>query len=61
MTLTLVALTRPTPDEVRVAHPSGTLAVGAEVRRDGGGWRADSAVVFRTARRLMQGAVAVNT
>jgi 2-methylaconitate cis-trans-isomerase PrpF len=54
------------PDEIRVAHPSGTLAVGAEVRQDGGaggggGWRAESAVVFRTARRLMQGAVAVNT
>ena len=48
-------------DEIRVAHPSGTLAVGAEVEPDGrGGWRAGSAVVFRTARRLMQGAVAVN-
>jgi hypothetical protein len=33
-------------------------------RGDGGGaeaWRAESAVVFRTARRLMQGAVAANT
>jgi 2-methylaconitate isomerase len=52
------------PEEIRVAHPSGTLTVGAEVRRDGGsgaGWTAESAVVFRTARRLMQGAVAVNT
>lgn len=49
-------------DEVRVAHPSGTLAVGAEVRPEGGGgWRAESAVVFRTARRLMHGAVAVDT
>jgi 2-methylaconitate isomerase len=50
-------------DEIRVAHPSGTLTVGAEVRRDrgsGAGWTAESAVVFRTARRLMQGAVAVN-
>ena len=46
-------------DEIRVAHPSGTLAVGAEVRRDNSGWHADSAVVFRTQRRLMQGAVAV--
>jgi 2-methylaconitate cis-trans-isomerase PrpF len=50
------------PEEVRVAHPSGTLTVGAEVRwnRGGAGWHADSAVVFRTARRLMQGVVAVN-
>ncbi|MCB4820931.1 2-methylaconitate cis-trans isomerase PrpF family protein [Roseicella aerolata] len=47
------------PEEIRVAHPSGTLTVGAEVRRDGQGWHADSAVVFRTARRLMQGQVAV--
>jgi hypothetical protein len=48
------------PDEVRVAHPSGMLTVGAEVRHEGGRWHAGSAVVFRTARRLMQGAVAVN-
>jgi 2-methylaconitate cis-trans-isomerase PrpF len=47
------------PEEIRVAHPSGTLSVGAEVRRDDHGWHADSAVVFRTARRLMQGQVAV--
>lgn len=47
------------PEEIRVAHPSGTLTVGAEVRRDNTGWYADSAVVFRTARRLMQGAVAI--
>lgn len=48
-----------TPEEIRVAHPSGTLTVGAEVRRDNQGWHADSAVVFRTQRRLMQGAVAI--
>ena len=46
-------------DEIRVAHPSGVVAVGAEVRQDISGWYADSAVVFRTQRRLMQGAVAV--
>jgi 2-methylaconitate cis-trans-isomerase PrpF len=46
-------------DEVRVASPSGILSVGAEVSRRETGWFADSAVVFRTARRLMQGAVAV--
>ncbi|MBV1798854.1 2-methylaconitate cis-trans isomerase PrpF family protein [Siccirubricoccus sp. G192] len=56
------ALARPgaRPEEIRVAHPSGTLTVGAEVRRDNAGWLAESAVVFRTARRLMQGEVAVN-
>jgi 2-methylaconitate cis-trans-isomerase PrpF len=47
------------PEEIRVAHPSGMLTVGAEVRRDNAGWHADSAVVFRTQRRLMQGAVAL--
>ncbi|WP_149538784.1 2-methylaconitate cis-trans isomerase PrpF family protein [Siccirubricoccus phaeus] len=47
------------PEEIRVAHPSGMLTVGAEVRREGAGWQADSAVVFRTARRLMQGQVAL--
>ncbi len=46
-------------DEVRLANPSGILSVGAEVRRDGAGWHAESAVVYRSARRLMQGAVAV--
>ena len=48
-------------DEVRLANPSGILSVGAEVRRTDDGWVADSAVVFRSARRLMQGAVAVPT
>lgn len=45
--------------EVRVANPSGLVSVGAVVRRGEAGWTADSAVLFRTARRLMQGAVAV--
>ena len=46
-------------DETRVANPSGILSVGAEVREAAAGWHAESAVVYRTARRLMQGAVAV--
>lgn len=47
-------------EEVRVAHPSGRLSVGAEVSHGTDGkLQADSAVVFRTARRLMQGEVAV--
>ena len=46
-------------DETRVANPSGILSVGAEVRQGGAGWHAESAVVYRCARRLMQGQVAV--
>lgn len=42
-------------DEVRVANPSGVLSVGAEVEAG----RAVSALVFRTARRLMQGEVLI--
>jgi hypothetical protein len=46
--------------EVRVGNPSGLVSVGAVVKRDSSGaWRAESAVLFRTARRLMQGEVAV--
>jgi hypothetical protein len=48
----------PRDDEVRVGNPSGIVSVGAEVER-GDGWHARSAVVYRTARRLMQGAVAI--
>ncbi|MEN9499487.1 MAG: hypothetical protein RIS83_1306 [Pseudomonadota bacterium] len=46
-------------DETRVANPSGILSVGAEVAQADGLWQATSAVVYRSARRLMQGAVAV--
>ena len=46
-------------DETRVANPSGILSVGAEVRQGSAGWHAESAVVYRSARRLMQGQVAV--
>lgn len=45
--------------EVRVANPSGLVSVGAVVRQAEGKWTADSAVLFRTARRLMQGEVAI--
>ncbi|HEY4253406.1 MAG TPA: PrpF domain-containing protein [Roseomonas sp.] len=44
-------------DEVRVGNPSGVLSVGGVLRPQGAGWHADSAVVFRTARRLMEGRV----
>jgi 2-methylaconitate cis-trans-isomerase PrpF len=46
-------------DETRVANPSGILSVGAEVHQKPDGWFAESAVVYRSARRLMQGVVAV--
>ena len=45
-------------DDLRIAQPSGLTVVAAEVR-DEGGWVADSAVVYRTARRLMEGAILV--
>lgn len=50
---------RPSGVEIRVGNPSGVLSVGAELRRDGGGWICDSAVIYRTARLLMRGEVAV--
>lgn len=43
---------------IRVGNPSGVLSFGADVRHDGG-WIADSAGVYRTARCLMRGAVSV--
>jgi 2-methylaconitate cis-trans-isomerase PrpF len=50
-------------DLVRIAQPSGLTVVGAAVRRasDGEGheWFAESATVYRTARRLMEGWVLV--
>lgn len=49
----------PRAEEIRVGHASGIVAVGAEVRQTNAGWHAESAVVFRTARRLMQGQVAI--
>lgn len=41
-------------EDLRVAHPSGILPVAARMRADGG---AEEAVVYRTARRLMEGSV----
>jgi 2-methylaconitate cis-trans-isomerase PrpF len=47
--------------ELRLATPSGVLTLGADVQNRDGAWHAVSAGVFRTARRLMQGEVAVPT
>ena len=53
----LLARRVPPDAPIRVANPSGLLAFGADVRLEGR-WIADSAGVYRTARRLMQGQVA---
>ncbi len=44
---------------VRIAQPSGVTVVDAVVRRRDGGWHAEQATVYRTARRLMEGWVYV--
>lgn len=44
-------------DPVRIAQPSGITVVNASVRCERDGWIADSASVYRTARRLMDGFV----
>jgi probable AcnD-accessory protein PrpF len=44
---------------VRFGHPSGTLAVGAEARQDGGAWVVTQVTMSRSARRLMEGWVRV--
>jgi 2-methylaconitate cis-trans-isomerase PrpF len=45
--------------DLRVAQPSGMVPVAAAVRREGEGWVAEHVVVYRTARRLMEGIVLV--
>lgn len=45
---------------LRIGTPSGVLSVSADVARDPvHGWKAHSASLFRTSRRLMRGEVAV--
>ncbi len=44
---------------VRFGHPSGTLKVGAEVRKDGNRWKVTKVLMSRSARRLMEGWVRV--
>jgi 2-methylaconitate cis-trans-isomerase PrpF len=44
-------------EDIRVAHPSGILPVTARTRLEGDTLLAEEAVVYRTARRLMEGRV----
>jgi probable AcnD-accessory protein PrpF len=44
---------------VRFGHPSGTLRVGAEARKEGGQWKVTKAIMSRSARVLMEGWVRV--
>ena len=44
---------------VRFGHPSGTLRVGAQAEQVDGGWVVRKAVMSRSARVLMEGAVRV--
>ncbi|RDV28991.1 2-methylaconitate cis-trans isomerase PrpF [Alteromonas aestuariivivens] len=46
-------------DSVVFGHPSGTLKVGAAASRDNGVWRVSKAIMSRSARILMSGAVHV--
>ncbi len=46
-----------TTGTVRVGHVSGTMTVGAQVRREAGSWMVDRSVMSRSARRLMAGTV----
>lgn len=47
------------PDAVRFGHPSGTLRVGAQAKQVDGEWTVTKAVMSRSARVLMEGAVRV--
>ena len=46
-------------DAVRFGHPSGTLRVGAQATQEGGEWVVKKAIMSRSARVLMEGAVRV--
>jgi 2-methylaconitate cis-trans-isomerase PrpF len=43
----------------RFGHTSGTIELGASVAREGKAWIARASIAYRTARRLMEGAVLV--
>lgn len=48
-----------TPGAIRIAHPSGTMSVDAEMGMEDGVVTVHHATVLRTARRMMEGAVCV--
>lgn len=48
-----------TDGRVRLGHPSGTLAVGAEAVAQSGSWTVTRVLMSRSARRLMEGWVRV--
>ena len=48
-------------ESVRFGHPSGTLRVGAQVKLVDGQWTVTKAIMSRSARVLMEGAVRVPT
>jgi 2-methylaconitate cis-trans-isomerase PrpF len=54
-----VARPSPASADQRIAHPSGTLTVAAEIAGADGKIEVRSATVYRTARRLMEGRVLV--
>ncbi|PSS66381.1 3-methylitaconate isomerase [Shewanella algae] len=47
------------PSSVRFGHPSGTLKVGAEAEFKDGQWQVTKAIMSRSARILMEGAVRI--
>jgi len=46
-------------NSLRFGHPSGTLKVGAEVKKVDGEWKAEKVIMSRSARVLMEGKVCI--
>jgi len=46
-------------DTVRLGHPSGIIELGAQVTRSGNSYTYEKAIIYRTARRMMEGYVLV--
>lgn len=57
-TLPFEAVGRADP-ECRIGHPAGILSLQAQMTRQGEQWKVSSVAAYRTARRLMHGAVEV--
>jgi 2-methylaconitate cis-trans-isomerase PrpF len=52
---------RPGADEITIGHSSGLLPVSSEVELNNGTWNVIANRAFRSARRLMEGRVALAT